>query len=57
MSEAFASVDPEIFAKVQEQIEKDSEIKEVCFTFLNWRLELNLGGGGIENKGSTQESG
>ncbi|KAH0611108.1 uncharacterized protein H6S33_011535 [Morchella sextelata] len=28
MSETFASVDPEIFAKVQEQIEKDSEIKE-----------------------------
>lgn len=29
MSEAFAMVDPEIFAAVQEMIEKDSAVKEV----------------------------
>lgn len=30
MSETFATVDPEIFAAVQEMIEKDSAVKEVC---------------------------
>lgn len=30
MSETFAMVDPEIFAAVQEMIEKDSLVKEVC---------------------------
>lgn len=29
MSETFAMVDPEIFAAVQEMIEKDSTVKEV----------------------------
>lgn len=30
MSETFAMVDPVIFAAVQEMIEKDSVVKEVC---------------------------
>lgn len=34
MSETFAMVDPEIFAAVQEMIEKDSAVKEVSFIAL-----------------------
>lgn len=39
MSETFAMVDPEIFAAVQEMIEKDSAVKEV---FLPVKLDCPM---------------
>lgn len=44
-SETFASVDPEIFLAVQEQIEKDVSVREV------WRLDEVEGLGGGEAEG------